>query len=80
MNYAKMQVSDDNGVKNNLFLYGGWTHAVLQSGDRNGMCKLKFSKIYDISIYASETFQDPNPTNCTWSLKKCSRVIEKRLN
>ena len=70
-----MLVNDDNGVKNNLFLYARWTNAVMHSGDRHGLCKIKFSRVYDISVYASETFQDPNATNCTWVLKSFSRVM-----
>jgi len=73
--YADLVVNDDNGAKNNLFLYGGWTNAVMHTGERHGLCRIQFSKVYHIQVYVSETFEDPNASNCTWSLTSFSKVM-----
>lgn len=57
----------------------------MHTKDRNGFCKIQFSGVYSIQVYVSETFEDPNPSNCTWKMTTFDKVmilnpLEQKIN
>lgn len=75
-NFHTITVSEGPNIfMNNLYLYGNSVNCILNAGERRGPIRVFFDKMYDIKVYVSEKFQDPQPDNATWPFERPQKAF-----